>query len=68
MNIKIYQINHERGYNRVRFCGLDELDQLFGRHDIDPSIYDKVFDADLDQTDLEYIFRLLNTAGHSPYP
>ena len=48
----------------MRFCGLDELDQLFGRHDIDPSIYDKVFDADLDQTDLEYIFRLFNTAGH----
>lgn len=64
MRIKIYQINNERDTNRVKFFGLDETRELQNAEDINSSLYDKVFDADIDETNLEDIYTRFNTTFH----
>ena len=58
---KIYQINIERDAQRVKFEGLDRI------NDVDPDIYDCVFVGELPETDLEDMFRRFNTVGHPEY-
>jgi len=67
MRTKIYQIDSALDTNRVRFLGFNEIEDLFGNTKINPSIYSLVFDADLDETDLEDIFKRFNTEGHPLY-
>jgi hypothetical protein len=67
MRIKIYQIDSELDSERVRFLGSDEHENLFGKMKIDPSIYKQVFNAVIDENDLEDIFRRFNTDGHPLY-
>ena len=55
MRTKIYQINSKRDVNRVKFEGLDLLERYQGSSAVDPSIYDEVFSAEIDETDLEQI-------------
>lgn len=64
MRTKIYQINTDRDKSRVKFESLDRLERFQGSSEIDPSIYDEVFNAEIDETDLEDIFRRFNTEGH----
>ena len=64
MRTKIYQINSRRDANRVKFEGLDLLERYQGSSAIDPSIYDEVFNAELEETEPEDIFRRFNTEGH----
>ena len=64
MRTKIYQINMSRDKNRVKFEGLDLLERYQGSSAVDPSIYDEVFNAEIDETDLEAIFQRFNTVGH----
>lgn len=64
MRTKIYQINTERDANRVKFIGFDSLKKFQGSNDINPSIYDEVFNAEIDETNLEDIFTKFNTEGH----
>ena len=64
MRTKIYQINSQRDSNRVRFLGSDEHTELFGKMTVNPSIYDEVFNAEIDETDLEDIFRRFNNESH----
>lgn len=64
MRVKIYQINTDRDKNRIKFESLDRLERFQGSSDIAPSIYDEVFNADIEETDLEDIYRLFNTEGH----
>ena len=64
MRVKIYQINSERDENRLKFFGLQAIEKLQGNTQLDPSIYDEVFNAELDETDLEGIYTRFNTEGH----
>ena len=47
MRVKIYQINPERDSNRMKFMSLSDSQSP------DPSIYDEVFDAEIDENELE---------------
>jgi hypothetical protein len=67
MRVKIYQIDSSRDVERLRFLGTDEIEDLFGNMKNDPSTYNLVFDADIEETDLEDIFRRFNTEGHPLY-
>ena len=58
MRVQIYQINSERDTERQKFFDLKE-----GANP-DPSIYDEVFDAEIDETDLEAIYARFNTNHH----
>ncbi len=64
MNIKIYQISHERDMNFVKFLHYDHLDSFQETKDINASIYDEVFSGNVDCSDLEDVFRKFNTEGH----
>ena len=64
MRTKIYQINRERDTNHAKFMGYSDLGRVQGTFKIDPSIYDEVFDAEIDETDLEAVFSRFNTDGH----
>ena len=64
MRIKIYQINFDRDKNKVKFHDLKNTERLQGKADIDPSIYDEVFNGEVDSSNLEEIFRQFNTEGH----
>lgn len=61
MRVKIYQIDHKRDTERIRFCGLDELKQWQENYDgVNASIYDKVFDAEVCADGLETVFTRFN--------
>lgn len=64
MRTKIYQINPDRDKNRVKFMSMDSLKEQQESSDVDSSIYDEVFNAEIDETDLEAIYRRFNTVGH----
>ena len=64
MRIKIYQINFDRDKNKVKFHDLKNTERFQGKADIDPSIYDEVFNGEVDNSNLEEIFRQFNTEGH----
>lgn len=67
MRVKIYQINFERDPDRTHFLGSDERNNLYGNLNINPSAYDEVFNAVIDESDLEEIFQRFNTVGHPLY-
>ena len=58
MRVKIYQINSERDSNRMKFLSLSDSQSP------DPSIYDEVFNAEIDENGLEEIYGRFNTVGH----
>lgn len=64
MRTKIYQINTNRDTNRVKFMNFSRLEQLQGSALIDSSVYDEVFDAEIDEENPEEIFHRFNTEGH----
>ena len=66
MRTQIYQINPDKDTNRVLFLGYDEIEEV-AHSQFDPSIYDKVFDGDIPETDLEDIFYRFNTTGHPEF-
>ena len=67
MRVKIYQINSDRDTDRTHFLGSDERNNLFGDLHINESAYDEVFNAVIDETDLEEMFRRFNTEYHPLY-
>ncbi len=60
MNIRIYQINMDRDTERKAFEGIENLERLFGGSSIDSSIYDKVFEGEVDCESLEGIYQKFN--------
>lgn len=58
MRVQIYQINSDRDTQRLKFMSLKD-DQ-----EPDPSTYDEVFDAEIDEMDLEGIYSKFNTVHH----
>ena len=71
MRIKVFQIVPDRDTKRVKFVGLEELEKYQGSKEVDASLYDEVFDGDIDRTTLEGIYECFNTScpplhrGHS---
>ncbi len=68
MRTKIYQINSKRDVNHVKFDGLDLLERYQGSSAVDPSIYDEVFNAEIDETDLESDLSKIQYGRTSPAP
>lgn len=64
MRVKIYQINHERDTNGVKFQGIDRPAANQEAPKIDASIYDEVFNAEMDYDGLQHLFVIFNTIGH----
>lgn len=58
MRVQIYQINHKRDTESAKFMPLKE-DEV-----PNPAIYDEVFDAEIEESDPEAIYRRFNTEGH----
>ena len=64
MRLKIYQITSERDKDRVKFQGLEDIKRLQDADSVDPSLYDEVLDAEVDEMTLEGVFQRFNTEGH----
>lgn len=61
MKIRIYQINLERDIMRVAFSSYDQLEEMTGSPvTIDSSIYDLVYEGEVDCQDLEDVFQVFN--------
>ena len=58
MRVQIYQINHDRDVHNMKFMSLKDGES------VDASTYDEVFDAEIDETNLEDIYRRFNTERH----
>ena len=64
MKIRIYQINSDRDENRMMFLSHDRLERFQGSPEVDSKIYDKVYDKEVDCSNLEEV-----TGGvPSPFP
>lgn len=60
MKIKIYQINTGRDDERLAFMGLDEIEHYTNSKGIDSSIYDCVFDGEVECEGLEDVYQRFN--------
>ena len=60
MKIKIYQINMERDTKRIAFEGLELLEQYQGSKEINSTLYDKVYEGEVDCAGLEDVFQMFN--------
>ena len=60
MRIQVYQINPDRDKNGLKFMSRATLRKLTGIDMADESLYDEVFDGDVDCSNLEEIFRSEN--------
>ena len=58
MRVQFYQINHDRDVHNMKFMSLKDGES------VDASTYDEVFDAEIDETNLEDIYRRFNTERH----
>lgn len=71
MRIKIYQINAEKDFDRVRFLSYELLPKLQTFDGINSKIYDAVYDGEVNCKDLEEVYRMFsltrpkNFNGHS---
>lgn len=65
MKLEIYQINHERDENHVCFCSIEELPEYQGSDEVDASIYDKIYEGEVECATLEDVYRMFNV--HRPF-
>ena len=61
MRVKIFQINPSRDTEKVRFKDVKNIET------VNPEIYDKVFDAVIDESDPSEIMSKINTDDHPLY-
>ena len=64
MRVKMYQINLDRDINGAKWQGIDPMGTDQELPKIDASIYDEVFNAEMDYEGLQHLFVLFNTTGH----
>lgn len=64
MRVKIYQINSKRDTNLVKYWGMEDLPKFQKSSEVDATLYDQVFDADIDEMGLEGIFTKFNHEKH----
>ena len=67
MRLKIYQINTNRDSNGVKYWGYSDLSKFQDDENVDVTLYDQVFDADMDEMSLEEIFYRFNHEKHPLY-
>jgi len=67
MRIKIYQINSSRDTNQVKYWGMDSLSEFQNSLEVDASLYDNVFDAEMDEMGLDEIWTRFNHEKHPLY-
>lgn len=67
MKIRIYQIDLERDKQKVAFMDLRYLPKLQNSETINSSLYDRVYEADVDCADLEDVFKLFNLSHPADY-
>ena len=65
MRVKIYQINSDRDRHLIKFLGLESMKKSMGIDSVDSSLYDEVFNAELDTDNLEEIFARFNAEKHT---
>lgn len=64
----IYQINSDRDKYGARFLGSSILKLVLGKFEVDPAIYDKVYDGECSKLDsLEGIYMTLNMRQPADY-
>ena len=63
----IYQINTDRDDNRICFLGLDTLERFQHSKEVDPALYDRVYDGTLDCNSLETIYEKFNIDHPADY-
>lgn len=63
----IYQINTDRDNNRVCFLGLDTLERFQHSKEVDPVLYDRVYDGKMDCISLENIYQKFNVDHPADY-
>ena len=61
MRIRIYQIDVYRDINGVAFEPFEQLERLQGSPEVDPSLYDTVFEGAIRASSLEEIYMIFNT-------
>lgn len=64
MRVKIYQIDSERDINKIKLFGYDSLQKFQGSSDVNSSIYDEVFNAEIENSLPEDVFIKFNTEMH----
>lgn len=64
MRVKIYQMNTDRDRHLIKFLGLESMKKSMGVDSVDSSLYDEVFNAELDTDNLEEIYTRFNTEKH----
>jgi hypothetical protein len=67
MKIRVYQINSGKDENRMMFMAYDRLELFQGSSEIDCKIYDKVYDKEVDCSNLEEVYTLLNINRPADY-
>lgn len=67
MKIRIYQINSDRDEHRMMFMSHDRLERFQGSPEVDSKIYDKVYDKEVDCSNLEEVYTMLNINHPSDY-
>jgi len=67
MDIRIYQVNHDRDKDNVGFMSYDTLPRFQGAQEPNPEIYDKVFEGLVDCSSLEGIYAKFNTDHPAGY-
>ena len=67
MKIKVYQINSDKDEDRMMFMAYDRLELFQGSSEIDCKIYDKVYDKEVDCSNLEEVYTLLNINHPADY-
>ena len=67
MRVKIYQMNTDRDRHLIKFLGLESMKKSMGVDSVDSSLYDEVFNAELDTDNLEEIYTRFNTEKHPLY-
>ena len=56
----VYQINLKRDAERLAFEGLENLQRYHGSAEVPSDLYDKVYEGNMELSNLEDLFRLLN--------
>ena len=65
MKIKIYQINLDRDEKRLAFMHLEFARTITGNSGIDSSLYDKVYEGDVECDNLEEVYTLFTPLSTS---
>ena len=67
MNVRIYQINMKRDANNVAFMNYESLPKFQGSSKIDSSLYDKVFEGEVNCFTLEKLYEIFNLEHPAGY-